>query len=59
MNVLEVVKAYNLADFDKTYKNVYGNCVDLSFSIDELSKLEVKDLYINLKERTATITVLF
>ena len=59
MTVFEAVTAvYHLADFQKTYKNVYGNCVDLKYPLDTLAKMEVKDIYINLKEHTATITII-
>ena len=59
MTVLEAVTAvFHLADYAKSYKNVYGNSVDLKYPLDRLGKMEVKDLYINLKEKTATITII-
>lgn len=58
MTVLEVVKTYRIGDFAKDYKNVYGNCVNTKYPIDTLAKMEVKDVYINLIGKSATITVL-
>ena len=59
MTVLEAVTSvFHLADYKKSYKNVYGNSVDLKYPLDKLGKMEVKDIYINLKEKTATITIL-
>ena len=59
MTVIEAVTTvYHLADFKKTYKDVYGTCVDLKYPLDILGKMEVKDIYINLKEKTATITII-
>ena len=59
MTVIEAVTSvYHLSDFKKTYKNVYGNCVDLKYPLDTLGKMEVKDIYINLKEKSATITII-
>lgn len=58
MTVIEVVKAMQLADYAKAYKDVYGQCVDLKYPLDKLKDMEVKDLYINLKQKTATITII-
>lgn len=58
MTVIEVVKAMQLADYAKSYKDVYGQSVDLKYPLDQLCNMEVKDLYINLKQETATITII-
>lgn len=58
MTVLEVVKTYHIEDFEKDYKNVYGNCINTKYPLDKLAKMDVKDVYINLMIKTATITVL-
>ena len=58
MTVIEAVTAvFHLADYAKTYLDRHGNCVDLKYPLDKLGKMEVKDIYINLKEKTATITI--
>lgn len=56
MTVLEIIKKYELEDYDKSYKNVYGNSCNL-INLDELKEIEVKDIYINLRTNTATITI--
>lgn len=58
MTVLEVIKMYHLEDYPKHYKNIYGWDIDLKYPIDTLAKMEVKDIYINLKTNEATITII-
>ena len=56
MKLAEVIKKYDLAEFEKTYKNPNGNRVDIS--LKEIAELDVKDVYINFMTKTATISVL-
>ena len=58
MTVIEVIKAYHLEDFPKHYKNLYGNDIDLKYPLDTLAKMEVKEIYINLRTQEATITLI-
>lgn len=58
MNLIEVIKMYHLEDFQKQYKNPYGNDISIKYPLDTLAKMEVKDMYINLKMNTATITII-
>ena len=58
MTVIEVIKAYNLEDHSKSYKNVYGNNIDLKYPLDTLAKMEVKDIYINLRTEETIITII-
>jgi hypothetical protein len=57
MTVLELVKNYGLGDFDKHYKNQYGNSCDL-MNIFKLKDMEVKGISINFPTKEATITVI-
>lgn len=58
MTVIEVIKEYNLEDYPKHYKNPYGNYIDLKYPLDTLAKMEVKDIYINLRTKEAEITII-
>lgn len=58
MTVIEVIKAYHLEDHAKSYKNIYGNNIDLKYPIDTLAKMEVKDIYINLRTEETVITII-
>lgn len=57
MTVIEVVRKYGLEDFAKSYKNVYGNSVNLK-NLDELAQAEVKAVSVNLPTQEAEITIL-
>ena len=57
MTVIELVRKYGLEDFAKSYKNVYGNAVNLK-NLDELARTEVKSVSVNLLANTAEITIL-
>lgn len=58
MTVIEIIKKYGLEDYDKHYKNVYGNSCDLEFSIEELAKKKVKAIDINFPTEEVAITIL-
>lgn len=59
MTVIEAVcNVFCLGDYDKTYHDTNGNCVDLKYPLDKLGKMEVKDIHINPKENKATITII-
>ena len=58
MTVIEVIKEYNLEDYPKHYKNLYGNDIDLKYPLDTLAKMEVKSVYINLRTEEAEITII-
>ena len=59
MTVIEAVcNVFFLGDYDKTYTDTGGNCVDLKYPLDTLGNMEVKSIYINLKEQAATITII-
>ena len=58
MTVIEAVcNVFCLADYDKTYRDRKGNCVDLKYPLDKLGKMEVKEIHLNLEEKKATITI--
>jgi len=57
MTVLELINKYDLGDFDKHYKNLYGNLRDTAFSLEELKQIEVKAVSINFPTMEATITL--
>lgn len=57
MKVIDVVREYHLELVDKEYKDVYGERHNL-VNLKELSMLEVRDFYLNLKTNKATICVL-
>ena len=56
MTVYETVKKYELGNFAKKYRKPNGNIIPLP-NLDKLMITEVKDVYINLMEKTATITI--
>ena len=55
MTVIEVVKKYELEDYEKHYKNQYGNARDL-IPIDKLMHMKVKGISINFPTQEVTIT---
>lgn len=57
MTVLEVVKKYNIEDFEKTYNNQYGNSCNL-MKLDELMNMEVKSINIHFPTKAVKITVI-
>ena len=57
MTVIEVVSKYGLGDFDKHYKNQYGNDRDL-MNIMKLKDMEVKSVNINFPTQEAVITII-
>lgn len=57
MTVIEVVRNYGLENFEKTYKNQYGNSRNL-IPLDKLPTLEVKGISINFPTKEVTITVI-
>jgi hypothetical protein len=58
MTVIEAIKEYKLEDHTKSYRNLYGNNIDLKYPLDTLAKMEVKDIYINLITEQTTITII-
>ena len=57
MTVIEIIRKYGLQDFDKSYKNQYGN--DCNFiPLDYLPTMEVKSISINFPTNTVQITVI-
>ena len=58
MTVLELVEKYGLQDYAKTYESVYGNTVDTKYPLEQLTKMQVKDVSINFMVKKATITIL-
>lgn len=57
MKVIDAVREYHLELVNKEYKDVYGERHDL-VNLKDLSMLEVRDFYLNLKTNTAIICVL-
>ena len=62
MKVVDCVK--KLRGFEITFKNVYGNKIDLldmyaSGEVEDLGAVKVKDIYVCLVTNEATITVIF
>ena len=57
MTVLEIIKEFHLEDYDKHYKNVFGNSRDIAFSLEELKHMEVKAVSVNFPTMEATITL--
>lgn len=58
MTVIEVIKQCHLEDFSKSYKSLYGTSLDLKYPLDTLAKMEVKDVYINFPQNTASIVLI-
>lgn len=57
MTVLEAVRKYDLGDFNKHYRDVYGNSQNL-LNLEDLMSRQVKSVSFNLIEKTAVITIL-
>lgn len=57
MTVVECVKKYGLEEYDKEYKNQYGNARNL-MNLDKLATMEVKGIYINFPTKSVTITII-
>ena len=57
MTVIEVIRKYGIEDFEKTYKNQYGNSRNL-IPLDKLPKMECKGIHINFPTKEAEITVI-
>lgn len=57
MTVLEIIKKFELEDFDKYYKNAFGEPRDLAFKFEELKNMEVKGVDINFPTGEVTITL--
>lgn len=56
MTVLETVNKYDLALYEKTYKNTSGKKVNLT-NLDKLKNMKVQSVSINHSNATATITL--
>lgn len=56
MTVLETVNKYDLALYEKTYKNTSGKKMNL-VNLDKLKDMKVQSVSINHSNGTATITL--
>lgn len=54
--VYEVVEKYGLVEFDKTYKDLFGQVIPFA-NLSKLADAIVKDVYINLVTNEAVITI--
>ena len=57
MKVVEVVRNYNLWNFDKHYKNQYGESRNL-IPLNKLTGMEVKSVYVNFPSNIVEITII-
>lgn len=57
MTVLEIIKKYNLEDFEKDYNNQYGNFCNL-IKLEDLKNMEVKGININFPTNHVQITII-
>lgn len=56
-SVKEIITMYNLADYKKNYKNVYGELINLKYPLTTLMNMEVKEIHINFKTKEVELTI--
>lgn len=57
MTVIEVIEKYGLGDFEKQYKNQYGQSCNL-IPLNYLPQMQVKNININFPTNQVTITII-
>lgn len=58
MTVIEIIRKYKLEDFQKDYKNQYGDYCGVKFPLNELAQMQVKSVDINFPTNHVIITII-